>query len=86
MAVALPEPINVSPLIRFGRWAALGLGVVWGFVRLRQISAYHADIREWEHEKAVAAAKDKAKKKEWASKDELRYLMKVGVLPEGYEE
>lgn len=45
---------------------------------MRQISAHHADIREWEHEKAVAAAAEAAKKKTWADKEELRYLMKVG--------
>lgn len=75
--VVLPEPINVSPLIRFSRWTALGLGIVWGFYRLRQISVYHADIRDWEHEKAIAASEEAAKKKKWASKDEMRYLMKV---------
>ncbi|KAI6190534.1 ATP synthase subunit e, mitochondrial [Aphelenchoides bicaudatus] len=80
-SVVLPEPINVSPLIRFGRWTALGLGVVWGFIRLRQISAYHADIRDWEHEKAVAEAQEKAKQKKWASKEEMRYLMKVINIP-----
>jgi F-type H+-transporting ATPase subunit e len=80
-AVVLPEPINVSPLIRFSRWTALGLGVVWGFFRLRQISAYHADIREWEHEKAVTSAADKLEKKKWADREEMRYLMKVrGML------
>jgi hypothetical protein len=44
---------------------------------LRQICAYHADIRDWEHEKAVASAADAAKKKRWADKEEMRYLMKV---------
>ncbi|KAI6187037.1 ATP synthase subunit e, mitochondrial [Aphelenchoides besseyi] len=80
-AVVLPEPINVSPLIRFSRWTALGLGIVWGAYRLRQIKEYHADIRDWQHEKEVAAKEEAAKKKKWASKDEMRYLMNVINLP-----
>jgi F-type H+-transporting ATPase subunit e len=79
--VVLPEPINVSPLIRFARWSALGLGVVWGYYRLRQIREYHADIREWHHEKAVAAAAEATKKKKWLAKEEMRYLMKVVNIP-----
>lgn len=75
--VVLPEPINVSPLIRFSRWTALGLGFLWGAYRLHQIREYHADIRQWEHEKAVAAAEEAAKKKKWLAKDEMRYLMQV---------
>ncbi|KAI6238243.1 ATP synthase subunit e, mitochondrial [Aphelenchoides fujianensis] len=76
-AVVLPEPINVSPLIRFSRWTALGLGIVWGAYRLRQIKEYHADIRDWDHAKAVAAQQEAATKKKWAAKDEMRYLMKA---------
>uniref|UniRef100_A0A7E4UNK8 ATP synthase F(0) complex subunit e, mitochondrial n=1 Tax=Panagrellus redivivus TaxID=6233 RepID=A0A7E4UNK8_PANRE len=79
--VVLPEPINVSPLIRFGRWAALGAGVIYGAVRLHQIKEYHADIRQWQHEKAVVAAEEAAKKKKWLAKDEMRYLMQVVNLP-----
>jgi len=36
--IRLPEPIGISPLIRAARWAALGLGIVWGAYRLRQLS------------------------------------------------
>lgn len=44
--ISLPEPIRVSPLIRFSRWAALGLGILWGAWRLRVNSKWHADYRE----------------------------------------
>ncbi|KAK0408372.1 hypothetical protein QR680_003913 [Steinernema hermaphroditum] len=80
-AVVLPQPIAVSPLIRFARWSALGLGIVWGAFRLRQIREYHADIREWNHEKAVAKAEEDTKKKQWLAKEEMRYLMKVINIP-----
>lgn len=76
-SVVLSEPILVSPLIRAARWGALGLGIVYGAVRLCQIRKYHADIREFEHSKAVAKAEEDAKQKKWCSKDEMRYLMKV---------
>ncbi|CAJ0607108.1 unnamed protein product [Cylicocyclus nassatus] len=81
-AVVIEPPTKtISPLIRFSRYAALGLGIMWGAYRLRQIREYHADIREWEHEKAVAKAIDDARKKKWLARDEMRYLMKVIDLP-----
>uniref|UniRef100_A0A0K0FYN8 ATP synthase F(0) complex subunit e, mitochondrial n=1 Tax=Strongyloides venezuelensis TaxID=75913 RepID=A0A0K0FYN8_STRVS len=79
--VVLSEPILVSPLIRAARWGALGVGILWGALRLHQIREYHADIRDFEHEKAVAKAEEAAKQKKWASKDEMKYLMKVVNIP-----
>ncbi|VDM61687.1 unnamed protein product [Angiostrongylus costaricensis] len=63
------------------RYTALGLGILWGAYRYRQICEYHADIREWEHEKAVAKAVVEAKEKKWFAKDEMRYLIDVVNLP-----
>uniref|UniRef100_A0A0K0D8M9 ATP synthase F(0) complex subunit e, mitochondrial n=1 Tax=Angiostrongylus cantonensis TaxID=6313 RepID=A0A0K0D8M9_ANGCA len=81
-AVVLTPPTHtVSPLIRFGRYTALGLGILWGAYRYRQICEYHADIREWDHEKAVAKATVEAKEKKWFAKDEMRYLIDVINLP-----
>ncbi|PIO57986.1 ATP synthase E chain [Teladorsagia circumcincta] len=79
--VIKPPTQTISPLIRFGRYTALGLGILWGAYRLRQIREYHADIREWEHEKAVAKAYEDAQRKKWLSREEMRYLMKVVDLP-----
>lgn len=53
---------------------------MWGAYRLRKIREYHADIREWEHEKQVAKAAEAARNKKWLAKDEMRYLMKVGCM------
>lgn len=75
--VALPEPKVISPLIRFARWSALGLGVLYGAVRYCQICKEYADLREWEFEKKVASAKENEKKKKWMNKEEMRYIMKV---------
>ena len=51
--------------------------IIAGAYRLTVIREHHADIREWEHEKAVAAHEEATKKKKWLAKDEMRYLMKV---------
>ncbi|KAK6054536.1 T-complex protein 11 [Cooperia oncophora] len=79
--VIKPPTQTISPLIRFGRYTALGLGILWGAYRLRQIREHHADLREWEHEKAVAKAAEDAQRKKWLSREEMRYLMKVVDLP-----
>lgn len=79
-AIVLPEPINVSPLIRFARWSFLGLGVVWGLYRYSKICEYHADLREYYFEKKLAAAREKQVKKKWLAKDEMRVLLKVNFF------
>ncbi|CAD6186850.1 unnamed protein product [Caenorhabditis auriculariae] len=79
--VIQPPTTTISPLIRFGRYTALGLGILYGAVRLRQIREHHADIREWEHEKAVAKAAEAARQKKWLAKEEMRYLMQVVNIP-----
>lgn len=75
--VVLPEPIVISPLIRLARWTALGLGILWGAYHYRQICKEYVDLREWEFEKNLAAAKVKANQKKWMDKEEMRYIMKV---------
>ncbi|PAV79077.1 hypothetical protein WR25_14501 [Diploscapter pachys] len=79
--VVAPPTVTISPLIRAGRYAALGLGIIYGFFRLRHYCEYHADIRDWEHEKAVAKAEEAAKQKKWADKDGTRYLLKMMNIP-----
>ena len=54
-----------------------GLGIVWGAYRLSKIREYHADIREWEHEKHLAKAKEEARLKKWTAREETAGLMKV---------
>ncbi|KAK6031185.1 ATP synthase E chain [Ostertagia ostertagi] len=68
--VPYPETLRIDRL----RYTALGLGILWGAFRLRQIREYHADIREWEHEKAVAKAYEDAQRKKWLSREEMRYF------------
>lgn len=55
----------------------LGLGIVWGIIRLRQISEYHADIREFEHWKKVEKKEHAEKVKHWTNKDETVTLIGV---------
>ncbi|KAH7697098.1 Protein R04F11.2 [Aphelenchoides avenae] len=80
-AVVLPEPIKVSPLLRAARWSALGLGIVWGVWRFQSIKKYHADIREFEHEKAIEKAQKDALHKKWSMKAEMRDLMQQVGIP-----
>uniref|UniRef100_A0A1I7XKV1 ATP synthase F(0) complex subunit e, mitochondrial n=1 Tax=Heterorhabditis bacteriophora TaxID=37862 RepID=A0A1I7XKV1_HETBA len=79
--ILTPPTATVSPLIRFGRFTALGLGILWGAYRLRQIREYHADLREWDHEKAVEKATEAARQKKWLAKEEMQYLMKIVDIP-----
>ncbi|VDD87300.1 unnamed protein product [Enterobius vermicularis] len=82
--VILPPAYPVSPLIRFSRYVAFGLGIVWGIIRLRQISEYHADIREFEHWKKVEKKEHAEKVKHWTNKDETVTL--IGYLGVPLEE
>ncbi|ETN84685.1 hypothetical protein NECAME_17048 [Necator americanus] len=48
---SLPPPTQtISPLIRFDRYTAPALRILWGAYRLCQIRKYHAGLREREHE------------------------------------
>uniref|UniRef100_A0A914S2L4 ATP synthase F(0) complex subunit e, mitochondrial n=1 Tax=Parascaris equorum TaxID=6256 RepID=A0A914S2L4_PAREQ len=71
---------RLSSFVRICASRFSGLGIMWGAYRLRKIREYHADIREWEHEKQVAKAAEAARNKKWLAKDEMRYLMKVGSV------
>ncbi|KAK2163678.1 hypothetical protein LSH36_75g05032 [Paralvinella palmiformis] len=42
----LPAPKNVSALIRFSRWAALGTGLMYGLVRFSYLKRKEARLQE----------------------------------------
>ncbi|XP_038220980.1 ATP synthase subunit e, mitochondrial [Zerene cesonia] len=47
-------PVRVSPLIKFGRWSFLGVGIVYGAFHQNRLSKKEAKIREIEtKEKAI---------------------------------
>ncbi|CAG4958519.1 ATP synthase subunit e, mitochondrial [Colias croceus] len=56
-------PVRVSPLIRFGRWSFLGVGIVYGAFHQNRLSKKEAKIREIEtKEKAIRDEKLKQEK------------------------
>ncbi|CAH1108121.1 unnamed protein product [Psylliodes chrysocephalus] len=46
MSAALQAPVRVSPLIKFGRWSFLGLGVLYGAFHNNRLSKKEAAFRE----------------------------------------
>ncbi|XP_063371557.1 ATP synthase subunit e, mitochondrial [Cydia amplana] len=62
---ALPygPPVRVSPLIRFGRWSLLTVGIAYGAFHQNRLSKREAKLREIEaKEKPIRDAKIKAEK------------------------
>ncbi|XP_048003757.1 ATP synthase subunit e, mitochondrial [Leguminivora glycinivorella] len=62
---ALPygPPVRVSPLIRFGRWSLLTVGIAYGAFHQSRLSKREAKLREIEaKEKPIRDAKIKAEK------------------------
>ncbi|KAJ8950448.1 hypothetical protein NQ318_010325 [Aromia moschata] len=75
----IPAPLRVSPLIKFGRWSFLGLGVLYGAFHQNRLSKKEAGIREVElKHKAERDAKLAAEKKAAADREiqELEALAK----------
>ncbi|OWR48026.1 H+ transporting ATP synthase subunit e [Danaus plexippus plexippus] len=67
-------PVRVSPLIRFGRWSFLGLGVAYGAFHQNRLSKKEAKLREIEaKEKVVKDAKLKEERQR-AAAEELKNL------------
>ncbi|XP_071529988.1 ATP synthase subunit e, mitochondrial [Panulirus ornatus] len=62
---SLAAPVRVSPLIKFGRWAALLTGIIYGRSHFKTLSAKETVIREEETKQAVIRnaqlAEEKAK-------------------------
>jgi len=60
----LPAPVNVSPLIRFGRYSLLGLGIMYGMFHQSRLAKREVGIREVEaKQKAIRDEKLAIEKK-----------------------
>uniref|UniRef100_A0A182WBC3 ATP synthase F(0) complex subunit e, mitochondrial n=1 Tax=Anopheles minimus TaxID=112268 RepID=A0A182WBC3_9DIPT len=60
----LGAPVRVSPLIRFGRWSFLAVGVAYGAYHQQRLAKREVGIREIEaQQKVVRDAKLAAEKK-----------------------
>ncbi|CAO1398909.1 unnamed protein product [Diamesa hyperborea] len=64
MTVTLGAPVRVSPLIKFGRWSFLGLGIMYGAYHQQRLASREVGIRVIEDQhKAVRDAKLAEEKK-----------------------
>ncbi|KAI9564640.1 hypothetical protein GHT06_008381 [Daphnia sinensis] len=72
--MAALAPVQVSPLIKFGRYSALLLGIMWGSHRFRVNKAKEDAWRVEEAERKVVRDAQKAEEKLRLNREELLYL------------
>ncbi|XP_069183036.1 ATP synthase subunit e, mitochondrial [Procambarus clarkii] len=70
----LAAPVRVSPLIKFGRWTALLVGVIYGRSHYNSLSARETLLREEEAKHAVVRNAQLAEEKAKFNRDEMIYL------------
>jgi len=66
----LGNPVRVSPLIRFGRWSFLAVGVAYGAYHQNRLSKKEKVIRKLEEEKKVVRDRQIAEEKKRAAERE----------------
>ncbi|XP_065332897.1 ATP synthase subunit e, mitochondrial [Cloeon dipterum] len=76
-AVELPAPVRVSPLIKFGRWSLLTVGILYGMSRHRSLAKKEAALREVEAKRQAELAPKLAAEKARLSKQELDDLARA---------
>eukprot|EP00088_Acartia_fossae_P063038 TRINITY_DN7660_c0_g2_i1.p1 TRINITY_DN7660_c0_g2~~TRINITY_DN7660_c0_g2_i1.p1 ORF type:complete len:101 (+),score=39.70 TRINITY_DN7660_c0_g2_i1:43-303(+) len=86
MAVTLPEPVRVSPLIKTCRWTALGLGIWWGTKRYAALKAEEDEIRAYNAKMKPIWDAEKAAKAAASNREQMIYLAKESgtPIPEGF--
>lgn len=73
-------PVRVSPLIKFGRWSMLSLGIVYGAFHHSRLSKREVKVREIEaQQKAVRDAK-LAEEKKISTEREIRALEELAGI------
>lgn len=73
-SAALPPPVNVSPLIRFGRWSLLTTGILYGAYHHNRLSKKEVINRKIEAEKKVIRDAELAIEKKKRIAEEMRAL------------
>ncbi|KAL7297816.1 hypothetical protein TKK_0008849 [Trichogramma kaykai] len=69
-----PRPVRVSPLIKFGRWSFLALGVAYGAFHQNRLSKRENARREIEERERPAREAKLAAEKKIAADAELKAL------------
>ncbi|XP_053645267.1 ATP synthase subunit e, mitochondrial [Cherax quadricarinatus] len=77
----LAPPVRVSPLIKFGRWAALLTGIIYGRSHFKSLSAKEAILREEEAKHAVIRNAQLAEEKNRLNRGEMIYLAEQAGVP-----
>ncbi|XP_064119561.1 ATP synthase subunit e, mitochondrial-like [Macrobrachium nipponense] len=72
----LGAAVRVSPLIKFGRWTALVVGLLYGRSHFKTLSAQEVIIREEEAKQAVIREQQLAEEKAKLNRSELLVLAK----------
>ncbi|XP_018561480.1 ATP synthase subunit e, mitochondrial [Anoplophora glabripennis] len=74
----IQAPVRVSPLIKFGRWSFLGVGVLYGAFHHNRLSKKEAAIREVESKKKAERDAKLALEKKAAADKEIKELEALG--------
>ncbi|GJQ72886.1 Atp5i [Trypoxylus dichotomus] len=73
----LPAPVRVSPLIKFGRWSLLTVGVLYGAFHQGRLSRKENALREIEAKQKVVRDAKLAEEKKLAAVREIQELEKL---------
>ncbi|XP_070509652.1 ATP synthase subunit e, mitochondrial [Chironomus tepperi] len=77
MAIELGAAVRVSPLIRFGRWSFLGLGVLYGAYHQNRLAKREVGIRAIEAEKKAIRDAKAAEEKKRSLEEEARAIAEL---------
>lgn len=73
----LGAPVRVSPLIKFGRWSFLAIGVAYGAYHQNRLSKREVGIREVEAKQKVIRDAKLAEEKKRAQAEEARAIAEL---------
>lgn len=76
----LGPPVRVSPLIKFGRWSLLSVGVVYGLYHQGRLSKKETAYRVVEQKQKAIRDEKLAKEKKIASDREIRELEEMAGM------
>ncbi|XP_055612616.1 ATP synthase subunit e, mitochondrial [Uranotaenia lowii] len=77
--VELGNPVRVSPLIKFGRWSFLAIGIVYGAYHQGRLAKREVGIREIEAQQKVIRDAKLAEEKKRAAAEENRAIAELSA-------
>ncbi|XP_055532999.1 ATP synthase subunit e, mitochondrial [Wyeomyia smithii] len=73
----LAAPVRVSPLIKFGRWSFLALGVAYGAYHQSRLAKREVGIREIEAQQKIVRDAKLAEEKKRSAAEEAKALAEL---------